>query len=157
MKRVIASKQSAKSKYTLELDGNDIQLMRVAVDELIPRVSDDASDRLRAIDYQLKALLFPEPSDSELNELRRLKDTYNIDGHAVELLLEVDDNLDSEPGYQAYYELAKYLHETNQPADVLHDLATDFAWGDDRLSDAVARLAQADGYDKVPDWISKYI
>lgn len=57
MKRVIASKQSAKSKYTLELDGNDIQLMRVAVSELISRVSDDAADRLRAIDYQLKALL----------------------------------------------------------------------------------------------------
>lgn len=57
MERVIASEQSAKSKYTLQLDGNDIQLMRVAVSELIPRVSDDAADRLRAIDYQLKALL----------------------------------------------------------------------------------------------------
>lgn len=151
MKRVIASEQSAKSKYTLQLDGNDIQLMRVAVSELIPRVSDDAADRLRTIDYQLKALLSSGPSDSGSSESRRLEDVYKIDEHAVELLLEAQHNLDSEPGYQAYYELAKYLHETNQSADVLYDLAADFAW-DDRLSDAVARLAQADGYDKVPDW-----
>lgn len=151
MKRVIASEQSAKSKYTLQLDGNDIQLMRVAVNDLIPGVSEAAADRLRAIDYQLKALLSSGSDDSRSSKSRRLEDVYNIDEHAVELLLEAQRNLDREPGYRAYYELAKYLHETNQSADVLYDLAADFSW-DDRLTNAVERLAKADGYDKVPDW-----
>ena len=150
MKRVVASSQD--TMYTIRLDGNDIQLLRAAVAEIMPRVSDEAAKRLKAIESQLKSTISSAPLSPRDEYHRRLEETYNIDERAVDLLLEAQDHLDTDQGYKAYYALAKYLHETNQSDGVLYDLAADFSW-DNRLSDAVERLAKADGYDKVQDWM----
>lgn len=149
MKRVVASEQN--TKYTIRLDGNDIQLLRVAVNQLMPQVSSEAASRLNRIADQLASAISSDPSYPEDEHRDRLKAIYNIDDRAVELLRNARSYLDSDKGYRAYYQLAKYLHETNQSDEVLYDLAADFAW-DDRLSDAVAKLAKADGFDEVPSW-----
>jgi hypothetical protein len=149
MKRVVASDQN--TKYTIRLNGNEIQLLRVAVQELMPRVSDGAASQLKNIEDQLKSTLSSAPVSPRDEYHHRLEETYSIDAHAVDLLMDAQNNLNTEAGYQAYYSLAKYLHETNQPDGVLYDLAADFSW-DDRLSDAVRRLAQADGFDDIPSW-----
>ena len=81
----------------------------------------------------------------------RLKQVYNLDDPAVALLRKAQQNLNNYIGYQAYYDLAKYIHENNLSADVLYDLAADFDW-DDKLTNAVRRLAQADGFDDIPAW-----
>ena len=86
------------------------------------------------------------------DESQRLQQVYNLDRHAVDLLMQAKANLNTPTGYQAYYDLAKYIHEHKLSDEVLYDLAADFDW-DDKLTDAVRKLAKADGYSDIQDWM----
>lgn len=55
MKRVVTASQNA--TYTIQLSGNELQLLRVAIQELMPRVSESAASQLKKIEDQLKSTL----------------------------------------------------------------------------------------------------
>lgn len=71
MKRVVASEQD--TKYTIRLDGNDIQLLRAAVAEIMPRVSTEAAKRLNAIESQLESTISSAPMSPRDEYHHRLK------------------------------------------------------------------------------------
>lgn len=82
---------------------------------------------------------------STVNSIRpELKTVYHLTDSQAALAVEIENNLNTERGYKAYYELYKSIVDNNSDKAILYDEAANFAW-DDKLEEAFNRLAIEDG------------
>lgn len=56
------------------------------------------------------------------------KEDYNVDDKAIELFTKLInlDHINTEEGFELYYQLDKYIWETQQPTEILDDAAGSF-------------------------------
>ena len=67
----------------------------------------------------------------EMNEWENFMEEEKLDETARGYVRTALDHLDEDEGYEAYYQLERYLNEKNLDADFMGDLAMMFAWNDD--------------------------